>query len=137
MTTRQMGFTGISFPFRIGVKGGVVTSSTSIKEVPHIVESIKQILSTARYERTMEFHMYSDIDLDIFEPNDTSTFTLISYQVKDALRRLEPRIEVESVKPYLNGNTVYATISFRVLAYSLSVITDLKVGDKNVFDSYS
>ena len=54
-------YTGISFPFRIGTKGGVVMSSTSPTEVPHIVESIKQILTTAFLERTMESGFYSDL----------------------------------------------------------------------------
>ena len=79
----EQGYTGISFPFRIGVKGGVVTSTTSTREVPHIIESMKQILRTFKYERTMEYHIYSEVDTDIFEPNDISTHTLLQYQIKD------------------------------------------------------
>ena len=42
----KQGFTGISFPFRVGVKGGVVMSTTNEREVPHIIEAMKQILLT-------------------------------------------------------------------------------------------
>jgi phage baseplate assembly protein W len=137
MTARQQGFTGISFPFRIGVKGGVATSSTNVREVPHIIESMRQILGTFRLERTMEFDIYSDIDADIFEPNDTSTHTLIEYQVKDCLRKHEPRIEVQRVDVTNQNNEVWVTIMFKVLAYNTSFITDIKVGDINVINSNS
>lgn len=129
------GFTGISFPFRIGVKGGVVTSSTSGKEIPHIVESIHQILRTAPFERCMEYHIYSDIDSNIFEPNDISTHTLIQYQVKEALKRLEDRIEVKEVQIHAVDNEIYATILFKVVAYDTSYSAYVKVGDRNAENS--
>lgn len=128
----ERSYTGISFPFRIGVKGGVVTSTTSTREVPHIIESMKQILRTFQYERTMEHHVYSEIDTDIFEPNDTSTHTLLEYQIKDALRRLEPRIAVSSVNFSSVNSSVYATINFKVLPYDSDYTTKLKVGETNV-----
>lgn len=131
----ERGYTGVSFPFRIGVKGGVVTSTTNTREVPHIIESMKQILRTFKYERTMEFHVYSDIDTDIFEPNDTSTHTLLEYQIRDALTRLEPRIEVTDVEVEGIDSSIYATIHFKVLSYDSFYDVKLKVGDNNVNNS--
>lgn len=128
----ERGYTGVSFPFRIGVKGGVVTSTTNMREVPHIIESMKQILRTFKYERTMEFHVYSDIDTDIFEPNDVSTHTLLAYQIRDALSRLEPRIEVTDVVVSSAGSEVFATVHFKVLSYDAFYDVKLKVGDNNV-----
>ena len=133
----EQGYTGISFPFRIGVKGGVVTSTTSTREVPHIIESMKQILRTFKYERTMEYHIYSEIDTDIFEPNDVSTQTLLQYQIKDALARLEPRIEVVDVEISSSNDTIYATIRFKVLPYDTEYTSKLKVGESNVNNSNS
>ena len=125
-------YTGISFPFRIGTKGGVVMSSTSPTEVPHIVESIKQILTTAFLERTMESGFYSEIDTQIFEPNDPSTRALLDYQIKDALRRLEPRIEVKEISFDGNEETLYATIMFTVIPYETkSYVVRTKVGGLN------
>ena len=130
------GFTGISFPFRIGVKGGVVTSSTSVSDAQHIIEAMKQILGTRPGERCMEYHFKSDIDSDIFEPNDASSTTLIAYQVKEALQELEDRISVNSVDVVSEGSTIYAVINFTILAYNTVHVSNVKVGDLNVQSSY-
>ena len=131
----EKGFTGISFPFRIGVKGGVVTSSTSVSSAQHIIEAMKQILGTRPMERCMEYHFKSDIDSDIFEPNDASCRTLIAYQVEEALRELEDRIVVNSVKVVSEGSTVNAVINFTILAYNTAHVANIKVGDLSVQSS--
>ena len=131
----ERGFTGISFPFRIGVKGGVVTSTTNVREVPHIIEAMNQILRTRPMERCMEYHFKSDVDSNIFEPNDTSTQTLIAYQIKEALRELEDRISVDSVDITPEGSLVIAEIKFTVLAYNSTHTTNIKVGDLSVTNS--
>lgn len=128
----ERGFTGISFPFRIGVKGGVVTSTTSVSDAQHIIEAMEQILRTRPLERCMEYHFKSDIDSDIFEPNDASCRTLIAYQVEEALRELEDRISVDSVEVSSEGSVVYATIHFTILAYNTVQVTTIKVGDLSV-----
>lgn len=131
----QRGFTGISFPFRIGVKGGVVTSTTNIREVPHIIEAMTQILRTRPMERCMEYHFKSEIDSSLFEPNDDSVKTLIVYQIKEALRELEDRISVDSIDITSEGSSVIAEIKFTVLAYNSSHTTNIKVGDLSVTNS--
>lgn len=128
----ETGFTGISFPFRIGVKGGVVTSTTSVTDVQHIIEAVKQILMTRPMERCMEHHFKSNIDSDIFEPNDASCRTLIAYQVKEALRELEDRIEVDSVEVESDGSSIIAVIYFTVLKYNTVHVANVKVGDISV-----
>ena len=119
----ERGFTGISFPFRIGVKGGVVTSSTSAMDVQHIIEGMTQILRTKPMERCMEYHFKSEI---------VSIKTLLTYQVMEALRELEDRITVESVSITSEGSSVIAVITFTVIAYNTSHTTSIKVGDSNV-----
>lgn len=131
----ERGFTGISFPFRIGVKGGVVTSTTSTMDVQHIIEGMTQILCTRPMERCMEYHFKSEIDSSIFEPNDVSIKTLLSYQILEALRELEDRIKVDSVDIVLEGSSVIAVITFTVLAYNTTHTTNIKVGDSNVSNS--
>lgn len=131
----ERGFTGISFPFRIGVKGGVVTSSTGVTDVQHIIEAMTQILLTRPMERCMEYHFKSDIDYDIFEPNDASCRTLIAYQVKEALRELEDRVEVNSVEVETEGSTIIAVINFTVLKYNTVHVANIKVGDLSVQSS--
>ena len=131
----ERGFTGSSFPFRIGVKGGVVTSTTSVNDVKHIIEAMEQILLTRPMERCMEYHFKSDIDYDIFEPNDASCRTLIAYQVEEALRELEDRIEVISVDVESRDSTIIAIINFKVFKYNTVHAADIKVGDLSVQSS--
>ena len=128
----ERGFTGISFPFRIGVKGGVVTSTTGVMDVQHIVEAMTQILCTRPMERCMEYHFKSEVDYSIFEPNDPSVKTLLAYQIKKALQELEDRITVDSVDVTSEGSIVIAVINFTVLAYNTSHTTRIKVGDTSV-----
>lgn len=125
----QRGFTGISFPFRIGIRGGVALSTTSVQDVPHIIEAMEQILLTRPNERCMEYDFKSDIDTDIFEPTDESTYTLLEYQVKEALRQLEDRIKVNSVDITSRDNTIYAQINFTVLVYDSTYTAEIKVGE--------
>ena len=131
----EKGYTGISFPFRIGVKGGVALSSTSISSAQHIIESVTQILGTKPYERCMEYHFKSDIDADIFEPNDASCRTLIAYQITEALRELEDRISVESVDITSEGSSIFAVIHFTILSYNTAHVANVKVGDLSVQSS--
>lgn len=127
----QSGFKGISFPFRINSTGGVIMSSTSVSDVPHITEAIEQILLTKPRERKMEYHFKSDLDLDIFEPNDMSARCLIEHQIMEALSTLEDRIEVISVEVESDNNKVYASITFRVLIYNTTYSNKVKVGEDN------
>ena len=128
----ERGFTGISFPFRIGVKGGVVTSTTSVMDAQHIIEAMTQILCTRPMERCMEYHFKSEIDSSVFEPNNVSIETLLVYQIKEALAELEDRIKVDDVDIVSDDSSVMARISFTVLAYNASHTTIIKVGDLNV-----
>lgn len=126
----QTGFRGISFPFRINGKGGVAMSSTSILDVPHIIEAIEQILLTRPRERRMEYHFKSDLDIDIFESNDSSSRSLIEHQIREALSTLEDRIEVTHVDITSKENKVYADITFKVLMYNTTYSSKIKVGEK-------
>ena len=126
----QTGFTGISFPFRINGKGGVTMSSTSVSDVPHIIEAIEQILLTKPRERRMEYHFKSDLDTDIFEPNDSSAKNLIEHQIREALGNLEDRIEVVNVGISSENNKIQADITFRVLMYNTTYSGRIKVGEE-------
>lgn len=90
------GYTGISFPFRVGVNGGVVVTTTDVDDATHINESIVQILQTNYLERPMVGdEVYSEIDTDVFEINDEDLQDVIREQIVDALERLEERVEVD------------------------------------------
>ena len=80
----------------------------------------------------MEHHFKSEIDALLFEPNDVSIRTLLSYQVTQALRELEDRISVDSVEVTSEGSSVIATIHFTALMYNTSHTANIKVGDLDV-----
>ena len=127
----QTGFNGISFPFRISSTGGIAMSTTSVSDVPHIVEAVEQILLTKPNERRMEYHFKSDLDLDIFEPNDVSAQKLVEYQIRDALNTLEDRIEITKITVTSEDNAIKASLSFKVLKYNTQYTKTVKVGDKS------
>lgn len=138
MSSEERGYYGISFPFRLGVKGGVVMSGTSALDSPHIEESIMQILNTTMGERVMEFNVGTNISMGLFEPNDESVNTLIKYEIVKALETYEPRIEVtqdditlENVddghKSYVLVGINYRVIDFANTEHSISI----KLGGNN------
>lgn len=123
------GFKGVSFPFRLGNKGGIVLSTTSYTEVPHIEESIKQILSTRKGERIMEPQFGSLIDTQIFETNDESSHALIKFQIEEALKEQEPRIEVEDIKLTSEGEFIYVTLEYKVIQYNTNYTYTFKLSE--------
>lgn len=104
--TQQSTCKGISFPFRIGNRGGVVMSEVNNISVAHIEESIEQILLTYKGERPMEYYFGSELDIAIFEPNEISTHNLIKYQIVEALNQHEPRITIDKESITLSDDPI-------------------------------
>ena len=96
------GHYGISFPFRVGVKGGIAMSGTDINSARHIEESIQQILSTRRGERVMEYHFGSSVSTSLFEPTDTTLMNLLKYEIVEALETFDTEEETKE-----NGCVVF------------------------------
>ena len=125
-------FTGISFPFRIGVKGGVVMSSTNTQEVPHIIEGMKQLLLTRPMERVMEYQVKSEISTFIFDPNDASTRALIEYEAQKAIEDVMGDIvDVKSVTASSIDASIYVLVVFKAKPYTETYSVNIKVGDLN------
>lgn len=121
-----MGYYGVSYPFRIGTKGGIMMSGTSEYSCPHIEESIEQILLTQVKERIMNRSFGSNLSTSIFEPNDLSLQSLIKYEIVQALKEYEPRIEVteedisieEIISEITKERNIVATINYKVIDYA-------------------
>lgn len=111
----MVGYKGISFPFRIGQKGGVVMSGTSDMEVQHIIESIKQILLTRKGERVNEPEFGADLYHVIFENLDETLLNVLTFKIQDALQRWEPRIEVNDVYIIEQEGGVEVVVEFTVI----------------------
>lgn len=125
---------GISFPFRVGNRGGIVMSGVDNTSAPHLEESIEQILLTFKGERVMEYHFGSELDTDIFEPNESVTHNLIKYQIKEALNKYEPRITVVDMTLKGDDNQVYVELIYRVNEYNTTHRFTTRLGGDVVED---
>jgi phage baseplate assembly protein W len=84
---------GIAFPISLDSGGRVVMNSLD----EHVRQSILLILRTAKGERVMRPDFGAGLQEVVFSPIDASTAALVQHEVKDALVKFEPRIDVLNV----------------------------------------
>ncbi|HTW06342.1 MAG TPA: GPW/gp25 family protein [Acidimicrobiales bacterium] len=84
---------GWAFPLRVDATGGIAL----VAREQELAESIRLILSTARGERPMRPEFGCGIHDQIFSPMDATTAGRVAYDVRAALERWEPRVEVGDV----------------------------------------
>jgi phage baseplate assembly protein W len=84
---------GWSFPLRIDSGGGIGLSERDRE----LTEAIRIILATAPGERPMRPDFGCGIHNYVFAPADATTAGSLAFEVKRALNRWEPRVEVNSV----------------------------------------
>ena len=132
----EKGFRGISYPFRVSPKGGVVMSTTSANNFQHIDESIEQILNTNYKERPMEKAIYSTISEVLFEPMDESLEALILSDIEETLENLEERVslDMDNTEFYTEeqedgSEILYLKLTYRVLKYNTEHTMNYKVGE--------
>lgn len=133
----QGGFTGISYPFRVNNRGGVVLSTTSRNDPTHIAESIQQILNTHFLERPMESEIYTTATSLLFEPNDSTLQQVLRTRIVSDLTRLEERIEcgeddIEFTVEIDEDSKVeylYVLISYKIIRYNTYFTSKIKVGE--------
>lgn len=83
---------GIAFPLRLE-QGQIVMNSLEDR----VRQSILLILQTAKGDRVMHPDFGSGLRNLVFAPITATTTALVGHEVKDALIRFEPRIEVLNV----------------------------------------
>ncbi len=84
---------GLAFPLRTDATGGIAL----VHREREIEESIRLILATAPGERPMRPDFGCGMHEYVFAPIDGATGGQIAYEVRLALARWEPRIDVVSV----------------------------------------
>lgn len=87
-------FLGSGWKFPVSIKDEKIVSSEGYDSIR---ESIMIILGTAKGERVMRPDFGCGINELVFAPNNTSTATLITFYIKEALLKWEPRIELLNV----------------------------------------
>ncbi len=104
---------GWSFPLRLTPRGGISLS----RRDRGIEEAIRIILATAPGERPMRPEFGCAIHDFVFAPADATTAGLIAFEVRVALDRWEPRIDVHEVRVDFAGadeGTLHIQIGYRI-----------------------
>lgn len=104
---------GVAFPFRLNGQGHIAMNSLE----DQVRQSILLILQTAKGERVMRPDFGAGLQPLVFSPMNATTAALAAYEVKDALIRFEPRIEVLDVTANAdpkNPSALLVQISYRV-----------------------
>jgi uncharacterized protein len=85
---------GLAFPLRTDATGGIAL----VRGEREIAEAIRLILGTSPGERPMRPEFGCAISEFVFAPADAATAGLIAYEVRIALERWEPRIDLHDVQ---------------------------------------
>ncbi|APU16174.1 MULTISPECIES: GPW/gp25 family protein [Actinoalloteichus] len=104
---------GWGFPLRIGPTGGI----GMVEREQEIEEAVRLILGTAPGERPMRPEFGCGIHDHVFAPADGATAGRIAFDVRAALERWEPRIEVGEVVVAFDAvedGTLYIDIRYRI-----------------------
>jgi len=99
-TSKDVGYTGPSFPFRFGSDGAVAMSSAdpTTGDSTHIREALAQLFLTKRGERFFNRGFGAAPTHLLFELNDELTFYIWASEVVDLLRIWEPRVMLQDMR---------------------------------------
>jgi phage baseplate assembly protein W len=104
---------GIAFPMRVAPSGGIALVSRERE----IEEAIRLILGTSPGERPMRPEFGSRIAEHVFGPANASTAGQLAYEVRVALERWEPRVDVEDVEVSFDAadaGVLYLDVQYRI-----------------------
>jgi len=117
MSTETRGFLGIGWKFPLQVTPGGKIAASRYEQ--RIEESIYLILSTAKGERVMLPEFGCGIHELVFAPNNSTTLSLVTHMVREALVTFEPRIDLIDVNVDVAQeqlNLLLIRVSYRVRA---------------------
>lgn len=104
---------GWAFPLATDATGGIAL----VRQDREIQESIRLILGTARGERPMRPEFGCRIHDEVFGPANTATAGQVVYDVREALERWEPRIDLIDVSvsfDRIDEGRLYIDITYAV-----------------------
>jgi phage baseplate assembly protein W len=85
---------GVAFPMRVDARGGLAI----VRDEEDVVEAIRLIIGTAKGERPMRPEFGCGIHDYVFEAIDAYTIGRLDYEIRVALDRWEPRIDVLDIE---------------------------------------
>lgn len=104
---------GWNFPLRVDPTNSIALT-TAVRDIEQAIEII---LRTAPGERPMRPEFGCRIQDHLFAPTNQSTQSAIAHDVRSALERWEPRIDVEEVRvgiDQLRPNMFYIDVAYRI-----------------------
>jgi Bacteriophage baseplate protein W len=104
---------GLAFPLRVDASG----SFALVSHEREVEEAIRIVIGTAPGERPQRPEFGCRIHDHVFSPADATTVGLIAADVRAALARWEPRIEVADVDVYPDADEpalLYVDIEYRI-----------------------
>jgi uncharacterized protein len=104
---------GIAFPMQTNAIGGVAL----VTREREIQEAIRLILGTAPGERPMRPEFGCRISEHVFAPANATTAGQLSYDVRAALDRWEPRVDVDDVEvtfDAVDSGVLYIDITYHI-----------------------
>jgi uncharacterized protein len=117
MTTMQPDFIGAGWAFPVTTDAtGSIALVTREREIE---QAIRLILETAPGERPMRPEFGCRVSDFVFGPANASTAGMLSYEVRRALDRWEPRIDVEDVTVSFDAvdyGTLYIDVRYVIRA---------------------
>ena len=103
-------YVGLGYPFTKGMLG-----YPNIKKDEELIrDSIFQILHTRKGERFFNREFGSNLHLLVFEPNDDILKDLIDIEVREAIEKYEPRVEILKTEVYIQGNQISVSITYKI-----------------------
>lgn len=91
---------GFAFPLQIGAAGGFVFAAYEAD----VEQSVFNILSTAKGERVMVPDYGCGMHDLVFSPNTSTQAGAVASEVREALVRWEPRIDIVSIDVSIGGD---------------------------------
>ncbi|MDN3354884.1 GPW/gp25 family protein [Actinomadura sp. DC4] len=82
--------TGLAFPLRLDENGHFALNDMNA----HVRQAIGLILATGKGERIMRPDFGAGLSDLVFAPMSAATMTLVGHEVREALTRYEPRIDI-------------------------------------------
>jgi phage baseplate assembly protein W len=116
MAERGMEFLGVGWKYPVQLDQGEIALSRYEEDIR---EAIWIILGTAPGERVMRPDFGCGIHEYVFAPSNTRTTALVRFQVREALIRWEPRIDLEEVQVWTDAkdpSLLLISIDYRVRA---------------------
>jgi phage baseplate assembly protein W len=106
---------GIAFPLQVDRRGGIALAS----DATDVDQAIQLILATAPGERPMRPEFGCGVHHFVFDTIDAGTVAQMETEIRDALDRWEPRIEVTDVEfdlDHVARGELLILISYRLRA---------------------